>query len=454
MLRVRAARGFTLLELMIVMVLLAVLGSISLPVYQGYITDTAADTFLAEVAEFERFYRIKAAEKNIDFCEVTWSDLDAGSADKVGYPSSSFMKVERIDTNLNGKRCGSDPVARSRAGGNQCDGLSLRVKAASETDGVEAVLVAQAVFNGIERQGMLKDWSLNTESIVVFTVNFRHGCEGALGQSQSSPTSVGAGKSSKAQSIPAKTVCSAPEQRLGDQCVTPVACVDGQLSADFASCNCPAGKTLYQGSCVKNASCGPGGALAADPSQCGQCGSGMGLVQGQCVTPVACVGGQLSADFASCNCPAGKTLYQGSCVKNASCGPGGALAADPSQCGQCGSGMGLVQGQCVTKVACVDGQLSADFASCNCPAGKTLYQGSCVQNASCGPGGALAADPSQCRQCGQGMHLNNGVCEQGKSRADCVRETTVKGNGRPHWSAVASCMGRSPSEWQAVRRGN
>ena len=55
MLRVRAARGFTLLELMIVMVLLAVLGSISLPVYQGYITDTAADTFLAEVAEFERF---------------------------------------------------------------------------------------------------------------------------------------------------------------------------------------------------------------------------------------------------------------------------------------------------------------------------------------------------------------------------------------------------------------
>ena len=216
MLRVRAARGFTLLELMIVMVLLAVLGSISLPVYQGYITDTAADTFLAEVAEFERFYRIKAAEKNIDFCEVTWSDLDAGSADKVGYPSSSFMKVERIDTNLNGKRCGSDPSARSRAGGNQCDGLSLRVKAASETDGVEAVQVAQAVFNGIERQGMLKDWSLNTESIVVFTVNFRHGCEGALGQSQSSPTSVGAGKSSKAQSIPAKTVCSAPEQRLGD----------------------------------------------------------------------------------------------------------------------------------------------------------------------------------------------------------------------------------------------
>ena len=41
--------------------------------------------------------------------------------------------------------------------------------------------------------------------------------------------------------------------------------------------------------------------------------------------------------------------------------------------------MGLVQGQCVTKVACVDGQLSADFASCNCPAGKTLYQGSCVR---------------------------------------------------------------------------
>ena len=390
MLRARVARGFTLLELMIVMVLLAVLGSISLPVYQGYITDAAADTFLAEVAEFERFYRMKAAEKNLDFCAVTWSDLDAGSADKVGYPSSSFMKIERIDANLNRKSCGSDPVARSQAGGNPCDGLSIRVSATSETDGMEAVKVAQTVFDRVERQGMLKDWSLNTESIVVFTVNFRHGCEGASAQSQSSPTSVGATKSPKAQSAPAKTVCSAPAQRLGDQCVTPVACVDGQLSADLASCTCSENQTLYEGRCVQNARCGVGGALAADPSQCRQCGSGMGLVQGQCVKPVACDGGRLSADL----------------------------------------------------------------ASCTCSENQTLYEGRCVQNARCGVGGALAADPSQCRQCGSGMHLNNGVCAQGKSRADCVRETTVKGNGRPHWSAVASCMGRNPSEWQAVKNGN
>ena len=117
MLRARVARGFTLLELMIVMVLLAVLGSISLPVYQGYITDAAADTFLAEVAEFERFYRMKAAEKNLNFCAVTWSDLDTGPTDKVGYPSSSFMTVERIDTNLNRKSCGSDSGRSVASGG-------------------------------------------------------------------------------------------------------------------------------------------------------------------------------------------------------------------------------------------------------------------------------------------------------------------------------------------------
>ena len=228
----------------------------------------------------------------------------------------------------------------------------------------------------------------------------------------------------------------------------------GQLSADLASCTCSENQTLYEGRCVQNARCGVGGALAADPSQCRQCGSGMGLVQGQCVKPVACDGGRLSADLASCTCSENQTLYEGRCVQNARCGVGGALAADPSQCRQCGSGMGLVQGQCVKPVACDGGRLSADLASCTCSENQTLYEGRCVQNARCGVGGALAADPSQCRQCGSGMHLNNGVCAQGKSRADCVRETTVKGNGRPHWSAVASCMGRNPSEWQAVKNGN
>ena len=308
-------QGFTLVELMIVVVLVAILGSISVPLYRGYVATAGAATFLEEVSEFHTYYQSLAMLPSgetqvIDHCALTWQALtDRQSNHDPGaplYPVSSLMDVSQ------GK-----------------DGLTLEVGSTLERHGVAGIDAAKAVATSLKEQGWLTGNAQLSDSFVAFIVDFQHSCADLQTQKPSqvtggapltSPNVTGLSNGSPVNASmglaqnPENAICASGQKKLGGRCVTPPACEGGSLSSDFSQCTCPAGEALYQGVCVAKASCGSGGTLATDPSQCASCGSGLGLLSGQCVAKAACEGGSLSSDFSRCTCSGNAVLRQGVCV--------------------------------------------------------------------------------------------------------------------------------------------
>ena len=308
-------QGFTLVELMIVVVLVAILGSISVPLYRGYVATAGAATFLEEVSEFHTYYQSLAMLPSgetqvIDHCALTWQALtDRQSNHDPGaplYPVSSLMDVSQ------GK-----------------DGLTLEVGSTLERHGVAGIDAAKAVATSLKEQGWLTGNAQLSDSFVAFIVDFQHSCADLQTQKPSqvtggapltSPNLTGLSNGSPVNASmglaqnPENAICASGQKKLGGRCVTPPACEGGSLSSDFSQCTCPAGEALYQGVCVAKASCGSGGTLATDPSQCASCGSGLGLLSGQCVAKAACEGGSLSSDFSQCTCSGNAVLRQGVCV--------------------------------------------------------------------------------------------------------------------------------------------
>ena len=65
----RPLNGFTLIELMVIIAILASLSVVAMPIYQNYLSTSAAATYVGEFAEFKHAYQTEAIIDRREICD-------------------------------------------------------------------------------------------------------------------------------------------------------------------------------------------------------------------------------------------------------------------------------------------------------------------------------------------------------------------------------------------------
>ena len=489
----RPLNGFTLIELMVIIAILASLSVVAMPIYQNYLSTSAATTYVGEFAEFKHAYQTEAVIDRREICD------------------EEYLKQLNFD---------AEPISalfRSRMTHNAQDGILVEVTAALNQESLAGLRAATMVHDHFAGQNALVGTPLVTSSLVHFQaamVPCGRSISGGITQAPPGTAVPNPGGGSGGGSVnqpakpnqPAPVSCALPEIEFQGQCVTPTSCQQGGAydPADPTRCqSCGPTHDLIGDQCL--AKCGPdevrngsnqcvtpancyGGQFATgDPTQCGSCGPTHDLIgdqclakcsadevrngSNQCVTPANCYGGQFATGDPTQCCSCGPThdligdqclakcspdeVRNGSnqCVTPANCQGGQYNANNPVQCLTCGSGYGLNSAKACVKLAnCHSGSRSASSPDqctrcgngftlqgdqCICPSTKvTSTAGQCMPAANCQGGQYNPNNPAQCLTCGSGYGLNSAkVCVK---KADCGIGGQVNPNNVTQCSSCGS----------------
>jgi len=465
----RPLNGFTLIELMVIIAILASLSVVAMPIYQNYLSTSAATTYVGEFAEFKHAYQTEAVIDRREICD------------------EEYLKQLNFD---------AEPISalfRSRMTHNAQDGILVEVTAALNQESLAGLRAATMVHDHFAGQNALVGTPLVTSSLVHFQaamVPCGRSISGGITQAPPGTAVPNPGGGSGGGSVnqpakpnqPAPVSCALPEIEFQGQCVTPTSCQQGGAydPADPTRCqSCGPTHDLIGDQCL--AKCGPdevrngsnqcvtpancyGGQFATgDPTQCGSCGPTHDLIgdqclakcsadevrngSNQCVTPTNCYGGQfatgdptqcgscgpthdLIGDQCLAKCSADE-VRNGSnqCVTPTNCHGGQFATGDPTQCGSCGPTHDLIgdqclakcspdevrngSNQCVTPANCQGGQYNANnpVQCLTCGSGYGLNSAkACVKLANCHSGSRSASSPDQCTRCGNGFTLQGDQC--------------------------------------------
>ena len=450
----RPLNGFTLIELMVIIAILASLSVVAMPIYQNYLSTSAATTYVGEFAEFKHAYQTEAVIDRREICD------------------EEYLKQLNFD---------AEPISalfRSRMTHNAQDGILVEVTAALNQESLAGLRAATMVHDHFAGQNALVGAPLVTSSLVHFQaamVPCGRSISGGITQAPPGTAVPNPGGGSGGGSVnqpakpnqPAPVSCALPEIEFQGQCVTPTSCQQGGAydPADPTRCqSCGPTHDLIGDQCL--AKCGPdevrngsnqcvtpancyGGQFATgDPTQCGSCGPTHDLIGDQCLA-------KCSAD----------EVRNGSnqCVTPTNCHGGQFATGDPTQCGSCGPTHDLIgdqclakcspdevrngSNQCVTPVNCQGGQYNANnpVQCLTCGSGYGLNSAkACVKLANCHSGSRSASSPDQCTRCGNGFTLQGDQCicpstKVTSTAGQCMPAANCQG-GRYNPNNPAQCL--------------
>ena len=400
-----SSKGFSLIELMVIIVILATLSTISLPIYQNYMSTSAATTYVGEFSEFKHAYENEALIARREICDADYL---------------SQLKVE------------SEPISalfRSRLSIDKQDGILVEVTAAVDQESLAGLEAARLVHQNFQSKGAVVGSPMVTDSFVHFQAALvdcnaqsqtgsGSGSGAGTGPATGGGGSTGNGIVSNKPAQPPALNCGPTEIEFQGQCVRPATCSGGSPSpSDPTQCQqCGSGFDLIGGACLAEcasgeardasnrcvtvADCKAGPQVAGQPDQCQSCGMGFSLDGGQCV-----------CDFST------HGLLGGLCIQKADCFGGNVSSTNPMQCQTCGPGYDLVGSEC--KPACGAGELRS-------------AAGQCVTVADCKGGTPASGQPDQCQSCGMGFSLDGGQCvcdfsTHGLLGGQCVQQANCYG---------------------------
>jgi len=450
----RPLNGFTLIELMVIIAILASLSVVAMPIYQNYLSTSAATTYVGEFAEFKHAYQTEAVIDRREICD------------------EEYLKQLNFD---------AEPISalfRSRMTHNAQDGILVEVTAALNQESLAGLRAATMVHDHFAGQNALVGTPLVTSSLVHFQaamVPCGRSISGGITQAPPGTAVPNPGGGSGGGSVnqpakpnqPAPVSCALPEIEFQGQCVTPTSCQQGGAydPADPTRCqSCGPTHDLIGDQCL--AKCGPdevrngsnqcvtpancyGGQFATgDPTQCGSCGPTHDLIGDQCLA-------KCSAD----------EVRNGSnqCVTPTNCHGGQFATGDPTQCGSCGPTHDLIgdqclakcspdevrngSNQCVTPANCQGGQYNANnpVQCLTCGSGYGLNSAkACVKLANCHSGSRSASSPDQCTRCGNGFTLQGDQCicpstKVTSTAGQCMPAANCQG-GRYNPNNPAQCL--------------
>lgn len=124
--RVRSSSGFTLIELMVVIALIAITTSIAIPSFQRFLERARADAAAAEVAGLFSLARSEAIRRNlpVTICRATTATSTVCAQDAQADWGGRWILFQ--DTNNDQVRAAGEEIIRMRDAGN---GLSLLLAA-------------------------------------------------------------------------------------------------------------------------------------------------------------------------------------------------------------------------------------------------------------------------------------------------------------------------------------
>lgn len=135
-------KGFTLIELMIVVAIIGILAAIAIPAYQNYIAKSQVSTGLAEISAVKTAYELKVND-GVAITGLSNIGLNATSSSRCDYSATTFVAATGAATN--GIVCelkGSPRIAGQFIALNRnTDGQWACVTTLDTTDGQEAQFI-------------------------------------------------------------------------------------------------------------------------------------------------------------------------------------------------------------------------------------------------------------------------------------------------------------------------